>query len=58
MERMDLLVCYAIYLNQSGNFCLAPLSSFLKLIPTTFGTPLNKVAILVSPSNQRLTSKF
>ena len=37
---------------QSFAFCLAPLSSFRRLMPTTLGTPANMVAILVRPSTQ------
>uniref|UniRef100_A0A0A9HKQ6 Uncharacterized protein n=1 Tax=Arundo donax TaxID=35708 RepID=A0A0A9HKQ6_ARUDO len=46
-----------MYLYQSSAFCLGPLSSFLRLMPTTLGAPANMVAILVSPSTQTSGSK-
>lgn len=47
-----------MYLYQSFTFCLGPLSSFLRLMPITLVTPLNRVAILVRPLIQSSGSKY
>lgn len=45
------------YLNQSLTFCLGPLSSFLRLMPTTLETPSKVAAILFKAATHTVGSK-